>query len=73
MRTDNKLVQEAFAVARTAYDQPELRAENERLRAALEKIAAPFPAVVGSAEDMLEDWMSAAARMKATAREALGL
>ena len=36
MRTDDKHVQEAFAVARAAYDEPELRAENERLRAALQ-------------------------------------
>ena len=36
MRVDDRLVQEAFAVARTAYDQPELRAEIERLRAALQ-------------------------------------
>jgi DNA-binding transcriptional regulator YiaG len=57
----------------TMNDQPELRSEIERLRKALEAIAAPFPAVIGPAEDMLEDWMSAANRMKATAREALGL
>jgi hypothetical protein len=33
---------------------------------------APFPAVVGSSEDMLEDWMSAVQRMRAIARKALG-
>ena len=36
MRTDDKHVKEAFAVARAAYDEPDLRAEVERLRAALQ-------------------------------------
>jgi uncharacterized coiled-coil DUF342 family protein len=42
-----------------------------RMRAALEEISKPFPATIGPAEDMLEDWMSAAARMKAIAARVL--
>lgn len=41
------------------------------LESALQSILKPFPAVTGSAEDMLEDWMSAVSRFRATARAAL--
>lgn len=49
-----------------------LAAENKRMREALESILKPFPAVIGSAEDMLDDYTSAVSRFRATARAALG-
>jgi ABC-type transporter Mla subunit MlaD len=58
MLTDDKHVKEAFAVAKAAYDQPELRAEIERLRAENERFKATLEhiaAFVSTAADMAHD------------------